>query len=90
MVTDHNFEGYITDTARLSILKAKAASTCKLHPDILILSTNMDAQKRAYRIAVNTLVYHDKLFLEEHMINAVGQHLDSAGNQCIQCLTHYD
>jgi len=89
MVINHNFEEYITDTARLSILKAKAASTCTLHPNILIiLSTNMDAQKKAYRIAVNTLVYHDKLFLEEHMINAVGQHLDSAGNQCIQCMNY--
>lgn len=88
MVLNHNFEEYITDTARLSILKAKAASTCTLHPNILILSTNMDAQKKAYRIAVNTLVYHDKLFLEEHMINAVGQHLDSAGNHCIQCMNY--
>jgi hypothetical protein len=86
MVIDHYFDEYITETARMSLLKAKAASTCKLRPDILILSSDTGAQNRAYRIAINTLAYHDRMFLEEQIIDAVGQELDSAGNQCVQCL----
>jgi hypothetical protein len=80
------FSDYITGTARMAVLKSKAACTCKLHPDTLILSQDTIAQKRAYMIATNTLVYHDKMFLKQDMIDAVGYELNAANTECVHCL----
>jgi len=81
----NNFTEYTDETARLSILKAKAALTCKIHPDVLISLKNLDAEKRAFAIAENTLKYNDRGFLLETVTLAVKTMLDMADVSCRQC-----
>ena len=76
---------YITVTARMALLKAKAMCTCQLHPEIFILCPDNDAQQRAFTIAKNTLVYHDKIFLLESLSEAVKYELSLANVECAQC-----
>ena len=76
---------YISVTARMALLKAKAVCTCQLHPDIFILCPDNDAKQRAYMIAKNTLVYHDKMFLLESLSDAVKYELSMANVECAQC-----
>ena len=80
-----NFAEYTDTTARLAILKAKAAYTCELHPDILILAGDSNAERRAFEIANNTLTYNDRTFLAEKLILALKKELEAAGMECWQC-----
>ncbi|GLU56208.1 hypothetical protein [Dyadobacter frigoris] len=84
-MSTNNYAEYIETTARLAILKAKAAYTCKVHPEVLILSGDTNTEKRAYLIAQNTLKYNDKVFLLEKVTQAVKNELDLAGFACLQC-----
>ena len=77
---------YITVTARMAVLKAKAVCSCQLHPEIFILCENEDAKERAYLIAKNTLVYHDKMFLLESLSEAVRLELSLANVECTKCV----
>ncbi|MCF0054505.1 hypothetical protein [Dyadobacter sp. CY356] len=81
---DH-FTEYIDTVARMSILKAKAAFTCPVHPDIMIRTENYDTEQRAYLIAQKTLVYNDKIVLLNRVTNAVRRDLESAGGRCNIC-----
>lgn len=85
-MSDDNHTDYTDTIARSAILKAKAAYTCKVHPDILILSGNATAEKRAYAIAENTLKYNDKVFLLEALVLALNKELAQASAECPQCI----
>ena len=80
-----NSASYSDTTARLAILKAKAAYFCASHPEVLILSGDQNAQMRAYAIAQNTVKYHDKMFLLEQVSSSVKKELDKAVNACSKC-----
>lgn len=84
-MSEDNHTDYTDTIARSAILKAKAAYTCKVHPDILILSGDTTAEKRAYAIAENTLKYNDKVFLLETVVLALNKELDQAVAECPQC-----
>ena len=88
MATD-NYTEYTDTTALLAILKAKAAYHCQAHPEVLILSGDTDAEKRAYAIAQNTLKYNDKTFLLEKVSQAVKNELDQAVVECSQCAQNW-
>jgi hypothetical protein len=81
---DH-FTDYINTIARMSILKAKAAYTCPVHPDVLIRAENSAAEQRAYYVAQNTLKYNDKAFLSENITSTVRNELELADVKCRQC-----
>lgn len=81
-----NLLDYTENTARMAILKAKAAYICPVHPDALVLFGDEDAEKRAYAIARNTLNYNDKTYLLENITRAVKLELDMAEAECQQCL----
>ncbi|WP_221391021.1 hypothetical protein [Dyadobacter sp. NIV53] len=80
-----NFAEYTDTTARLAILKAKAAYTCNLHPDVLILAGDPNAERRAFEIAGNTLTYNDRTFLAEKLILVLKRELETAGTECWLC-----
>ena len=84
----YNNADYTETTARLAILKAKAAFCCKDHPEMLILVGDPNAETRAYAIAQNTVKYHDKIFLLEKVTSAVKKSLDQAGTECLLCTAH--
>ena len=85
-MSTNNHADFTNTTARLAILKAKAAHTCGIHPDVLILSGDRDAENRAYTIAQNTLRFNDKIILLENVTLAVEKELNLAGCGCHQCL----
>lgn len=80
-----NYNEYANTTARLAILKAKAAYACKIHPGILVLSGDSHAEKRAFMIAQNTLKYNDRVFLMDNLMLAMRKELEVAGVKCWQC-----
>ncbi|MCF2446714.1 hypothetical protein L0657_22340 [Dyadobacter sp. CY345] len=80
-----NFTEYVDTVARMSILKAKAAFTCPVHPDVMIRNDNDGNQQRAFMIAQNTLVYNDKIVLLKRVTSAVEHELKSANANCLLC-----
>lgn len=80
-----NFTEYIDTVARMSILKAKAAFTCPVHPDVMIRIDDSGNQQRAFMIAQNTLVYNDKIVLLKRVKSAVENELESAKSNCTLC-----
>ncbi|WP_159466776.1 hypothetical protein [Dyadobacter sp. 3J3] len=69
----------------MSILKAKAAFTCPVHPDIMIRTENFDTEQRAFMIAQKTSVYNDKSVLLNRVTSAVRRELESADGRCNIC-----
>ena len=84
-MSTNNHADFTKTTARLAILKAKAAYYCKIHPDVLVLFGHSEAEKRAYAIAQNTLSFNDKTFLLEKITQAVKNELEMACVTCRQC-----
>ena len=80
---------YDTDTtARLVILKARAAYPCKYHPEVLISSGDLSAETRAYQIARNTMQFHDKKYLVEKISLSVQSVLEQANRACVHCMQY--